>query len=213
MKKRYRSRKKKALLRGLLLVVLVTVLSLTNAVSFLPQQAAYRIAEIQNVAQPRILRSFYDHKLKVYRFARQYLMEGEEALILCAVGWDPFSGWYDRDWSAVRTQDGNGFHVGYRGHQQGNAYSGYFYGRLDDERMSLVKLRWKDAEKERWYEEELYEDAFFQGGNGKRYLLKESSFGAEDTRWFQHMTAYAYDETGVLLAEEKVFWQEWGSAG
>ena len=55
-------------------------------------------------------------------------------------------------------------------------------------------------------------DAFFRGDNGKRYLLCESPFGAEDTCWIQHLTAYAYDKTGRLIAEEEVFWQEWGSA-
>lgn len=215
MKKRYRSRKKKALIRVLLLVALVTVLTLTNAVNFLPRQAVRDIGDMQNVGEVEMIRSFYDEKLKCYRFARQYLAEGDDALMLCAVGFSPLMGWYDRDWCAVGTDDGNGIHIGYRGHQQGKAYSGYFFGSLDDEKITRIKLRWKDAgenDGERWCEKSLGEDTFFRGENGKRYVLCEAdSFDATNTRWFQGMTAYAYDEAGQLLAEEEVRWHDWGT--
>lgn len=214
--KPYRSRKKKALHRALVLAALILALSLTNAMNFLPRQALRDIMDKQNVSEMEVVRSFYDNKLKVYRLARQYLVEGKEAVVLCAVGFDPLMGWYDRDWCAVSTDDGNGIHMGYRGHQQGDAYSGYFFGRLDDEAIASVKLRWRDAgddNGERWREKTLDEDAFFRGENGKRYILREAdSFDATNTRWFHGMTAYAYDEAGKLLAEEEVHWHDWGTS-
>ena len=211
--KKYRSRKKKALLRALVLAALIAALTLSNAMNFLPRQALRDIADTQNVTEPEVIRSFYDDKLKVYRSARQYLVEGREGLMLCTVGFDPLMGWYDRDWCTVGTNDGNSIHIGYRGHQQGEAYSGYFFGRLDDEKIASVKLRWKDGEEERWYEETLSKEAFFRGENGKRYILWESPFQREEaTQWLWHLTAYAYDEENDLLAEEEVHWQSWGSA-
>lgn len=211
--KKYRSRKKKALLRALALAALVAALTLTNAMNFLPRQALRDIADTQNVTEPEVIRSFCDNKLKVYRSARQYLVEGREGLMLCAVGFDPLMGWYDRDWCTVGTNDGNGIHIGYRGHQQGEAYSGYFFGRLDDEAIASVKLRWRDGEEDRWYEETLDKEAFFRGENGKRYILWESPFQREEaTQWLWHLTAYAYDAENGLLAEEEVHWQSWGSS-
>ncbi len=211
--KKYRSRKKKALLRALVLAALIAALTLSNAMNFLPRQALRDIADTQNVTEPEVIRSFYDDKLKVYRSARQYLVEGREGLMLCTVGFDPLMGWYDRDWCTVGTNDGNSIHIGYRGHQQGEAYSGYFFGRLDDEKIASVKLRWKDGEEERWYEETLSKEAFFRGENGKRYILWESPFQREEaTQWLWHLTAYAYDAENDLLAEEEVHWQSWGSA-
>ena len=211
--KKYRSRKKKALLCALVLAALVAALTLTNAMNFLPRQALRDIADTQNVTEPEVIRSFYDNKLKVYRSARQYLVEGREGLMLCAVGFDPLMGWYDRDWCTVGTNDGNGIHIGYRGHQQGEAYSGYFFGRLDDEAIASVKLRWRGGAEERWYEETLDKEAFFRGENGKRYILWESPFqGEEATQWLWHLTAYAYDAESGLLAEEEVHWQSWGSS-
>ena len=213
--KKYRSRKKKALRRSAWITLLVVLLCLTNAVNFLPRQAVRDIADMQNMGELEVVRSFYDNKLKTYRRARQFLVDGEKGLLLCAVGWDPFMGWYDRDWCAVSTDDGNGIHMGYRGHQQGEVYSGYFFGRLDDENIVQVKLRWKDAGEENaehWCEKILDADAFFRGENGKRYILWEAdSFDATNTRWFQGMTAYAYDEEGKLLAEEEVRWHDWGT--
>lgn len=211
---RYRGRKKKALQRALLIAVLVTMLVLTNAVNFLPGQAMQDIADMQNIAELEVIRGFYDNKLKTYRFARQYLVEGDRAVMLCTVGFSPLMGWYDRDWSTVGTNDGNSLHLAYRGHQQGEAYSGYFFGRLDDEKIASVKLRWRDGESEdeRWCEETFANDAFFRGENGKRYLLYEAPFGAEDARWMQEVTACAYDHAGTLLTEEEVIWYDWGTS-
>ena len=213
--RKYRTRKEKAFRRAAVIALLIAALCATNAMNFLPRQAVRDAADSQNMGEFTVIRSFYDGKLRCYRMARQYMVESADALLLCAVGFDPLMGWYDRDWCAVSTDDGNGIHMGYRGHQQGEVYSGYFFGRLDDEKIVQVKLRWRDAgddNGERWREKTLDEDAFFRGENGKRYLLWEAdSFDATNTRWFQGMTAYAYDEAGKLLAEEEVCWHDWGT--
>ena len=220
--KPYRSRKKKALHRALILAALILALSLTNAMNFLPRQALGDIMDKQNVSEMEVVRSFYDNKLKVYRCARQYLVEGKEAVVLCAVGFDPLMGWYDRDWCAVGTSDGNGLHIGYRGHQQGDAYSGYFFGRLDDEDIAHVAI-WLEGEAVSWavfgVEDTALEDAIFRGENGKRYLLCDlaalSASGVEVDReemLYHNMTARAFDKDGKLLAEEEVHWHDWGTS-
>ena len=221
MKKRYRSRKKKALLRGLMLAVLVTALSLSNAMNLLPRQALRDIADMQNLTDVEVIRGFYDNKLKAYRRARQYLVEGREGLMLCAVGWDPLMGWYDRDWCAVGTNDGNSLHIAFRGHGQGETYSGYFFGRLDDENIAHVGI-WPEGEAVSWavfgVEDTPLETAIFRGENGKRYLLCDlsalSACGVEIDRedvQYHGMTARAFDKEGNLLAEEEIHWQDWGT--
>ena len=212
--RKYRSRKEKALRRAAVIALLIAALCATNAMNFLPRQAVRDAADSQNMGEFTVIRSFYDGKLRCYRMARQYMVESADALLLCAVGFDPLMGWYDRDWCAVGTSDGNGLHIGYRGHQQGDAYSGYFFGRLDDEAIASVKLRWRDGEsgEERWYEETVSKDGFFWGENEKRYILWETPFEEEETRWLWHMTAYGYDAAGKLLAEEEVHWHDWGTS-
>ena len=222
MKKRYRSRRKKALHRALLIAALVAALTLTNAMNFLPRQALDDIAQTQNISKPKVVSVFYDDKLKCYRFARQYLAEGEEGLMLCAIGWDPLMGWYDRDWCTVGTNDGNSLHIGYRGHQQGEAYSGYFFGRLDDEEIAHVAL-WLEGDAVSravfGLEDTPLENAIFRGENGKRYLLCDlAALSALDAAFDKGavqghtITARAFDKEGNLLAEEEVCWQDWGTS-
>ncbi len=219
--KKYRGRKEKALRRAAVIALLIAALCATNAVNFLPRQAVRDIADKQNLTEPEVIRSFYDNKLKVYRVARQYFVESEEGIMLCAVGFDPLMGWYDRDWCTVGTNDGNSLHIGYRGHQQGDAYSGYFFGRLDDEDIAHVAI-WLEGEAVSWavfgVEDTALEDAIFRGENGKRYLLCDlaalSASGVEVDReemLYHTMTARAFDKEGNLLAEEEVHWHDWGT--
>ena len=220
--RKYRSRKEKALRRAAVIALLIAALCATNAMNFLPRQAVRDAADSQNMGEFTVIRSFYDGKLRCYRMARQYMVESADALLLCAVGFDPLVGWYDRDWCAVGTSDGNGLHIGYRGHQQGDAYSGYFFGRLDDEDIAHVAI-WLEGEAVSWVvfgvEDTALEDAIFRGENGKRYLLCDlaalSASGVEVDReemLYHNMTARAFDKDGKLLAEEEVHWQSWGSS-
>lgn len=220
--KKYRGRKEKALRRAAVIALLIAALCATNAVNFLPRQAVRDVADKQNLTEPEVIRSFYDNKLKVYRVARQYFVESGEGIMLCAVGFDPLMGWYDRDWCTVGTNDGNSLHIGYRGHQQGDAYSGYFFGRLDNEDIAHVAI-WLEGEAVSWavfgVEDTALEDAIFRGENGKRYLLCDlaalSASGVEVDReevLYHTMTARAFDKEGNLLAEEEVHWHDWGTA-
>ena len=220
--RKYRSRKEKALRRAAVIALLIAALCATNAMNFLPRQAVRDAADSQNMGEFTVIRSFYDGKLRCYRMARQYMVESADALLLCAVGFDPLMGWYDRDWCAVGTSDGNGLHIGYRGHQQGDAYSGYFFGRLDDEDIAHVAI-WLEGEAVSWVvfgvEDTALEDAIFRGENGKRYLLCDlaalSASGVEVDReemLYHNMTARAFGKDGKLLAEEEVHWQSWGSS-
>lgn len=220
--RKYRSRKEKALRRAAVIALLIAALCATNAMNFLPRQAVRDAADSQNMGEFTVIRSFYDGKLRCYRMARQYMVESADALLLCAVGFDPLMGWYDRDWCAVSTDDGNGIHMGYRGHQQGEAYSGYFFGRLDDEDIAHVAI-WLEGEAVSWavfgVEDTALEDAIFRGENGKRYLLCDlaalSASGVEVDReemLYHNMTARAFDNDGKLLAEEEVHWHDWGTS-
>ena len=220
--RKYRSRKEKALRRAAVIALLIAALCATNAMNFLPRQAVRDAADSQNMGEFTVIRSFYDGKLRCYRMARQYMVESADALLLCAVGFDPLMGWYDRDCCAVSTDDGNGIHIGYRGHQQGETYSGYFFGRLDDEDIAHVAI-WLEGEAVSWavfgVEDTALEDAIFRGENGKRYLLCDlaalSASGVEVDReemLYHNMTARAFDKDGKLLAEEEVHWHDWGTS-
>lgn len=214
--KRYRTRKQKVLRLAVGIVALCLLLSLTNAVNFVPRQALRDTADTQNMTEPRVIRSFYDNKLKVYRLARQYLVEGKEGLMLCAVGWDPLLGWYDRDWCAVGTSKDVPVHMGYRAHTQGEGYAGYVFGRIDDAAVAEIVLRWRPGtgieDDFRYWE--LPQEAFFKE-NGKRYLLWETVAVGEnggDHRFIDELTVLAYDKDGMPLYEEEIYWQSWGSA-
>lgn len=217
--KRYRTREEKVCRLAVAIAVILVLLSVTNAVNFLPRQALKDTAEMQNISQPQVICSFYNDQLKVYRVARQYFVEGEDALMLCAVGWEPLLGWYDRDWCVVGTCDDAPVYIGFRSHQQGEAYTSYVFGRVDDAAVAKVVLRWRPGtgieDDFRFWE--LPQEAFFRG-NGQRYLLWETDevgLNREDGsghRFIDDLTALAYDESGTLLYENDVRWHSWGTS-
>ena len=213
--KKYRTRKEKFFRLAGMTVFLAVLLSVTNAMNFLPRQAVRDVAETQNISEPRVIRSFYTDKLKTYRFARQYLVEGKEGLMLCAVGYGLLVGWYDRDWAEVGTGGEEPVHIGYRGHQQGEDLACYVFGRVEDESVARIVLRWRpgtgiEGDFRFW---ELPEEAFFRE-NGRRYILLETEeVGTSngERRFIDDLTALAYDENGTLLSEAEVRWHSWGS--
>lgn len=212
--KKYRTRREKVLRRALAVAGLVAALSLTNAVNFLPRQAAMDIAEMQNMESPEILRNFYCDKLKIYRVARQLLMEDEHVMILCAVGWDPLMGWYDRDWCTLPTTGDEPVYAGIRSHMQGEDCVLYVFGRVDDDRVAKVEFVYGRAEDGGgetvlW---ELPQEAYFYE-NGERYFLMETdAFLDETEQGFRSAAVVSRDKDGNVLSESDVWAQHWGTA-
>lgn len=212
--KKYRTRKEKFFRLAGMTLLLAALLSVTNAMNFLPGQAVRDIAETQNISEPQVIRSFYTNKIKVYRSARQYLVEGKEGLMLCAVGWDLLMGWYDRDWCAVNTAGDEPVYLGYRGHQQGEDYVAHAFGRVDDEKVARIVFRCRIGLEEIEYRTwEVPREAFFSE-NGRRYFLAETdAFNpkAQEDFSLHSMEALVYDENGALISEAEVRWHDWGS--
>ncbi len=214
--KKYRTRKEKFFRLAGMTLLLAVLLSVTNAMNFLPGQAIRDMAETQNISEPRVIRSFYTDKLKTYRFARQYLVEGKEGLMLCAVGYDLLMGWYDRDWCAVNTAGDDPVYLGYRGHGQGESYVAHAFGRVDDKSVARIVFRCRmGVEEERYRNWEVPQEAFFSE-NGRRYFLAETDAfdqRAQEDLALHSMEALVYDESGKLLTEAEVRWHDWGSGG
>lgn len=212
--KRYRTRKEKVLRRALVLLVLIAALSLTNAVNFLPQQAAWDIAEMQNMERPEILRNFYCDKLKIYRVARQILMGDEHMMILCAVAWDPLMGWYDSDWCTMPIRGKEPVYAGVRSHMQGEDCVLHVFGRVDDKRVAQVEFVYgaTDAGESDAVLWKVPEEAYFFE-DGTRYFLAETDALLEpENRGFYSMRVVSRDKDGNALSESDVWAQHWGTA-
>ena len=218
------TRKQTALRRLALLLAIFLAASALNLVNLLPRQAVEDMADQQDIEHPVVIRRFYDGTLPVTRFALQYLVEGDDAMMLCTTGYHPLGGWYDRDWCRVETWDGAPVHVGLRIHNQGGKRTAYLFGRVDNGHIDRFTLTFTEVTEgeggtiERVpHSMDLPASALFRGGNDRRYLLTSLDFPwVEDAPFapqFEDFRILGYDREGKVLADEEVPYQSWSTSG
>ena len=217
------TRKQTALRRLALLLAIFLAASALNLVNLLPRQAVEDMADQQDIEHPVVIRRFYDGTLPVTRFALQYLVEGDDAMMLCTTGYHPLGGWYDRDWCRVETWDGAPVHVGLRIHNQGGKRTAYLFGRIDDASVTALTLRFSqhlfpegvDSFQEVPHVLEVPREAVFRGENGNRYLLAPITLPSAGEKYpqFEDFRILGYDREGKVLADEEVPYQSWSTPG
>ena len=217
------TRKQTALRRLALLLAIFLAASALNLVNLLPRQAVEDMADQQDIEHPVVIRRFYDGTLPVTRFALQYLVEGDDAMMLCTTGYHPLGGWYDRDWCRVETWDGAPVHVGLRIHNQGGKRTAYLFGRIDDASVTALTLRFSQhlfPEGVESFQEvphvlEVPREAVFRGENGNRYLLASITLPSAREKYpqFADFRILGYDREGKVLADEEVPYQSWSTSG
>ena len=217
------TRKQTALRRLALLLAIFLAASALNLVNLLPRQAVEDMADQQDIEHPVVIRRFYDGTLPVTRFALQYLVEGDDAMMLCTTGYHPLGGWYDRDWCRVETWDGAPVHVGLRIHNQGGKRTAYLFGRIDDASVTALTLRFSqhlfpegvESFQEVPHVPEVPREAVFRGENGNRYLLAPITLPSAGEKYpqFVDFRILGYDREGKVLADEEVPYQSWSTPG
>lgn len=216
------TRSRRALRRLAVLAALLTVLNGLGIYRVTPWRGVEAIADLCDVEQPEKVCRFYDGTLPVYRFALHYLVDGEDAMMLCTTGFHPLMGWYDRDWCRVETWDGAPVHAGVVSHAQGGKRTVYLFGRVDNgyiDRFTLTFTEVTEGEGgtlERVpHSMDLPASALFRGGNDRRYLLTALDFPwVEDAPFapqFEDFRILGYDHADNVLADEEVFWRSWSS--
>lgn len=212
MKKCY-TRKQRALRRLALAVLLLAALNLLGVVNSLPAQAARDAAAEVNLTKPQVIYRYHSDALPIYRFAVQELIEGENGIVLCSLEFHPLLGWGVWDRCAAAIRRGETMALGWRYHGQGEAESARLFGRVDDERIARIVLRWRPGtgieDDFRYWE--MPEEAFFRL-DGRRYVLcdalavgsAEINANGADHRFLSELTALGYDAAGTLLAETTV---------
>ena len=174
------TRKRTALRRCGWLAAVVVLASVTGLYLFLPIQAVRVMADLKDIQHPRVVERFYDGSIPATRFALHYLVDGDDAMMLCTAGYHPLMGWYDRGWCKAETWDGSALHGGIYTHCQGEREMSWLFGRVDDGTIGNLTLE-RTVEPlggtpytEAWSipREDLLEK------NGKRYILMKLD-GAE----------------------------------
>lgn len=208
------------------LVLLLLTLAVVNGLGVYcvtPWRSVEIIADVCDVESPEKITRFYDPTLPIHRFALKYLVDGEDAMMLCTTAFHPFMGWYDRDWCRVETWDGAPVHAGLASHSQGEKRVMYLFGRVDNGYITEFTLEFnklvegKDGSIQRIpCSVEVPASALFRAENDKRYLLTPMELPEdEDARFypqFQDFRIIGYDYTGKVLADEEVYWQHWSTS-
>lgn len=179
-KRKLSTRKRTVLRRCGWLAAAVVLASVTGLYRFLPIQAVRVMADLKDIQHPQVVERFYDGSIPVTRFALHYLVDGDDAMMLCTAGYHPLIGWYDRGWCKAETWDGGPLYGGIYTHSQGGEGMAWLFGRVDDGTIqSLTLERTVEPLKGEPYTEvwsiprgDLFEK------NGKRYILMKLD-GAE----------------------------------
>ena len=165
-----RRRRVKRLLKWIFTVLVIACLY--GDYNFAPRQAVSDIADLQDMKENKVyLKCFYDGTLPVNRLGLQYLVENDDALMLCSVNWSPF-GWYDRDWCKVETWDGAPVHAAIRSHSQGERSTHYLFGRMD-QKYPVLTLYYLGEEGARNAQKSVVipEEDMFCGESGDWYFV------------------------------------------
>ena len=212
MKKREKrsSRKRTALRRCAVLAAVVLLVSAMNLYHFLPIQAVWDMADMNDIEHPEAVRRFYDGALPVTRFALHYLVDGDYAMMLCMAGYHPLIGWYDRSYAKAETWDGTGLYAGVYEHYQDGAGVAYLFGRIDDPRIQELRLRITEGP----YKEnpvtqtvEIPEGDIWEQ-DGKRYFLSALA-SPSGTRTVYHLSGL--DEEGRTVRTVEAVARSWST--
>lgn len=211
--KKSHTRKRLALRRLALALLILTLANVTGTVHSLPRQAMEELIQRFNLTDTRVLKEFYNDAMP-RRYARQYLVTGQEGIMLCSVGFDAVYGWQHTRGCAVPFDSGETLTLVYSCQAQGMAYSAQVFGRVEDERIARIVLRWRPgtgSENDFRYWE-MPQDAFFYE-DGQRYVfcdapevgMSDELLASEDRyKWngfcIDDLTALAYDEAGRRIA-------------
>lgn len=214
------TRPKRAVRLARRLFTLLVIATLFCGVNLTPRQAVADIADrVDMKGGNTFITAFYDGTLPITRFSRQYLVDGENAILLCAVS-PSIMGWYDRDWCKVETWDGAPVHAGLRMHTQGGKRTAWLFGRVDHGYIDTLSLHadaivWEDNTHRKVTQTfEVPRDAIFRGKNDRRYILApvEIPYDEEDTIRYRSFRILGYDYSGAVLADEEVNFQSWSTS-
>ena len=215
-KRKLSTRKRTALRRCGWLVAVVVLASVTGLYRFLPIQAVWVMADLKDIQHPQVVERFYDGSIPVTRFALHYLVDGDDAMMLCTAGYHPLIGWYDRGWCKAETWNGEPLHGGIYTHSQGGEGMAWLFGRVDDGAIQSLTLERTveplegEAYTEVWSipREDLLEK------NGKRYILMKLDGAAgekeQESRITWRLTGRA---GGGQIVTAELARQSWAALG
>lgn len=222
--KKIRTRKQTALRRLGQLFTAVVIVALYSGANLSPRQAAGDIAARLDMEENKaFIECVYDPNLPESKTALRYLVDNGQAMMLCTVKWNLFMGWYDWDWCKVETWEDAPLYAGLLSHTKDGRALHYLFARIEDEQIAEVSLFFDRFS----YTEDgtvigkarsgisIPKGAIFRAENGTRYLLASVTdalpMNPYDTVRYQEMHLLGYDRSGAVVAEEEVYWMNWGS--
>lgn len=217
------TRPKRALRLAGRLFTLLVIAALFCGVNLTPRMAVADIADhVDMKGGNTFITAFYDGTLPITRFSRQYLVDGENAILLCAVS-PSVMGWYDRDWCKAETWDGAPVHAGLRMHTQGGKRTAWLFGRVDNGYIDSLSIHaaatvWEKDNTTHYEVTKVFEvpkEAIFRGKNDKRYILcPVDGLVADASEYVQYRSfrVLGYDYSGAVLADEEVSFRSWSTS-
>lgn len=209
--KKQLTRKRRALRRSILLVAVIALLTITDLYYFFPMQAVKVMADMKDVEQPVVVKRLYGTELPRNGYTMRYLIDGEQAVMLCTVGYNPFMGWYDGAYSHVEKEKGRTLHAGLETYQKADTVEQYLFGRIDDPEITQLVLLFRvhiDWEQEYdWQMVTIPKEDLFEK-DGKHYFLSQKDIGFVDGGWWE-FELHGLNEQGSVIETAEVHWTSW----
>ena len=195
MKKRlHNSRRGRALLYALLLVVVILVSSTAGFYRILPQQAILERAEEQGIETLEPVMWIRGENPIGTGPARLTLSVGERTLFFCPVKFYLWGGWSTGAWGIVETWEGEDPYFGVWQHVKTSAT--YVFGQVDDPAVKTLTIHDRADNGTTWSQEVAPD---WQEKDGERYFITELKNAPLD--WAYSVTA----EDGNTVEIEDVF--------
>lgn len=211
-KKRLTTRKRRALRRVLILLILVIASWVLGSYGYLPSDNLRELEEMQGVGRMEVLRRIWNPATDGWN-RMVYLSVNENAVMLSGCFWNPFEGWTGSTYSIIDCSKEEVpvhslIHLETRDGEDGKRITNApvrTYGRVDDPDVEVIELRlWitEDGRERRQIAVQRSERKDWMQLNGRTYFLMQTDrLEWEGPSVFFEPMLRALDADGNVVAE------------
>ena len=221
--KREYTRKRKALRRTAILVVMLVLASSVGLYGFSPAQGRHYNEESHHTGRTQLVQRLYNPSLKGTRLALFDLTKNENVLMLHYICWHPLVGWMDGGAGVVECGSDEPLYCGtYFLADKDSEILLFVFGRVDEARIASLKISLQNSsyleneDRVIWteYDHFTLDAQSWKEKDGARYFVESFEMKQENDNFPMKIMISAYDENGVeLVSRDITQYSSWASMG
>lgn len=216
MKQKETTRRKKALWRSAVVVVLILFMWV-GGYAFLPSQGRHYNEESFHTGRTKLVERIYEPSLKATRMALFDLTANEDVTMLHCVRWHPLYGWMGASASVIECWETAPLHAGFcsLSHKSSEEDLFFVFGRLDSMDITSIKISLQCAtyvgeeRQEVWVEDcsRTSERTEWTEKDGHRYFVENFGLLSKEVDRPMKVVLTAYDAEGEEVSSVDATYQ------